>query len=325
VIKRLLEFKQENNSRARIKAILHELVLSNDVSDAIARAFFSGKPVLIHGPSGNGKTVLLEQYSQDMGGFSLVPYSIYAYGQVIRVFDQSIHEPIEKFEAGNFLKDDAKRDRRWVVVKRPAIVLGAEMDREALELGYDPSARFYQAPPHIKAQNGALIIDDFGRQRIDTRDLLTRWLIPLERGWDSLTLATGEKLVVPFRIQLLFATNMRINQLADEALLRRILYKVQVPNPDKENFAEVLRRVCRQKQVRVTDDALEYAVDRLFNQPGLHPRASYARDLLDILIESASYDGREPILDKESFDRVFRLFLANEAAHGEEDTSEEAA
>jgi predicted ATPase with chaperone activity len=313
VMKRLLDFKQENNNRARIKAILNDLVLSGDVSDALARALFSGKSVMIHGPSGNGKTVLLERFAEDLGGFALVPYSIYAYGQVIRVFDQSIHEPLEKFEAGNFLKDDAKRDRRWIVVKRPAIVLGAEMDREALELGYDPSARFYQAPPHIKAQTGALIIDDLGRQRIETRDLLTRWLIPLERGWDSLTLVTGEKLVVPFRIQLLFATNVPIKKLADDALLRRVLYKVMVPNPDEESFGEVLRRVCRQKAIRVADDALEYAVKRLYNEPGLHPRASHARDILDILIESASYDGREPILDKESFDRVFRLFLANEA------------
>ena len=146
------------------------------------------------------------------------------------------------------MKDDLKRDRRWVTVKRPAIVLGAEMDREALDLGYDPTARFYQAPPHIKAQNGALIIDDFGRQQIPTRDLLTRWLIPMERGWDSLTLVTGEKLVVPFKVQLLFSTNLRVKDLADEALLRRILYKIQIPNPDRDNFAEILRQACRQKQ-----------------------------------------------------------------------------
>jgi predicted ATPase with chaperone activity len=212
----------------------------------------------------------------------------------------------------NLLKDEAKRDRRWVAVKRPAIVLGAEMDREALELAYDPAARFYQAPPHIKAQNGALIIDDFGRQRIDTRDLLTRWLIPLERGWDSLNLVTGEKLVVPFRLQLLFGTNMRMRDLADEALLRRILYKVQITNPNRESFAEIMRQACRQKKVRVVDGAVEHAVNRLFSHEAVRPRASYARDILDILIESASYDGRDPVLDDESFDRVFKLFLAQE-------------
>lgn len=312
VMQRVLGHKQEATSRARIKTILNDLVLPAEVSDTLARAMFSGKSVVIHGPSGNGKSVLLERYSEDIGGFSLVPYAMYAYGQVIRVFDPSIHQPIEAADEGEFLQDDGKRDRRWIAIKRPAIVLGAEMDRESLELGYDPAAKFYQAPPHIKAQNGALIIDDFGRQRIETSELLTRWLIPLERGNDSLTLVTGEKLSVPFGVQLLFGTTSRVSDLADDALLRRIQYKVFMPNPDRDSFAEVIRRVCRQKQVRVAEGALDYAVERLFSHPGLTVRGSYARELLDIIIESANFDGREPILDKESFERTFKMFLANE-------------
>lgn len=317
VIKRLLDHPQDTSTRARIKAILHDLVLESNVSDSLARALFSGKSMIMYGPSGNGKTVLLERYAEDMGGFSVVPYAIYAYGQVIRVYDQSIHQAIEKIDDENVMKDETRRDRRWVIVKRPAIVLGAEMDREALDLGYDPSARFYQAPPHIKAQAGALIIDDFGRQQIPTRDLLTRWLIPMERGWDSLTLVTGEKLVVPFKVQLLFSTNMRVKDLADDALLRRIPYKISMPNPNRESFAEILRQACRQRKVRVTDGALDYVVEKMYARPGLKPRGSYARALLDILIESASYDGREPVLDRESFDHVFKLFVMQEEAEEE--------
>lgn len=324
VMKRLLEHQQENSSRARIKAILHDLVLAGEVSDSVARALFSGKSTMIYGPSGNGKTVLLERYAEDMGGFSLAPYAIYAYGQVIRVFDQSLHKPIEDDDESNNMKDDGRRDRRWVTIKRPAIVLGAEMEREALDLGYDPQAKFYQAPPHIKAQNGALIVDDFGRQSIPTRDLLTRWLIPVERGWDSLTLITGEKLVVPFKVQLLFGTNLRVKDLADDALLRRILYKIYVPNPDEAAFAEILRQACRQKKIRVEEGALDYAVDKLFSHSKLKPRGSYARDILDILVESASYDAREPVFDKESFDHVFALFVMHETS-GEEDDDEYTA
>jgi predicted ATPase with chaperone activity len=322
VIKRLIEFKQDTGSRALIKQALHELVLPTETADSLARALHSGKATIIHGPSGNGKTVLLERYGEDIGGFSLVPYAIYAYGQVIRVFDQSIHQSLEADSDSNSMKDDMKRDRRWVTVKRPAIVLGAEMDREALDLGYDPTARFYQAPPHIKAINGALIIDDFGRQQIPTRDLLTRWLIPMERGWDSLTLATGEKLVVPFKVQLLFSTNMRVKQLADEALLRRILYKIQIPNPLQNNFAEILRQACRQKQIRVEDGALDYAVEKMYSHPGLQTRGSYARDILDILIESASFDAREPVFDRESFDHAFQLFITHESEQDDDDESE---
>jgi predicted ATPase with chaperone activity len=320
VIKRLIAHEQDTSSRARIKAILHDLVLDSAVSDSLARALFSGKSAIIYGPSGNGKTVLLERYAEDMGGFSVVPYAIYAYGQVIRVYDQSIHQAVEKFDDENIQKDETKRDRRWVIVKRPAIVLGAEMDRAALDLGYDPTARFYQAPPHIKAQNGALIIDDFGRQQIPTRELLTRWLIPMERGWDSLTLVTGEKLVVPFKVQLLFSTNMRVRDLADDALLRRILYKISLPNPSRENFAEILRQACRQRKVRVQDGVLDYVVDRMYQPGAPKTRGSYARDLLDILIESASYDGHEPVLDRESFDRVFELFVMHEGAEELDDS-----
>jgi predicted ATPase with chaperone activity len=216
------------------------------------------------------------------------------------------------------IKEDAKVDRRWVLCRRPAVVLGAELDRETLDVAYDPQSRFYQAPPHIKAQGGVLIVDDFGRQKVDPRDLLTRWLIPLERGWDTLTLATGEKVTVPFSMQLFFGTNLKIRDLADEALLRRILYKVHVPNPTPGEFSEILRQLCRQRRVLVKDGALDYVAERLYSSPDLRPRASYARDILDMIVESAGYDGRDPVLDNETFDKVFALFHSHES--GEDDS-----
>ncbi len=315
-MKRVLERPLDEGARAHVKAVLNDLVLSPDVSDAIARALFSGKPALFYGPSGNGKTVLLEKFAEDMGGLTIVPYAIYAYGQVIRVFDQSIHKPVETPDDGSNGKDETKRDRRWVAIKRPAIVVGAEMDRDALELGYDPASKFYQAPAHMKAQNGTLVIDDFGRQRIDTHQLLTRWLIPLERAWDSVTLNTGEKLTYPFRVQPLFATNANVNELADEALLRRILYKVRVSGPDRSAFGEILRRECLARRVRVTEGALEHVLESLFSHPEIEVRGSHVGDIVEILIQSAAYDGKEPVLDNESFDRVFSLFLATAGTDG---------
>jgi predicted ATPase with chaperone activity len=309
VIRRLQATKQEQG-RGRIKNVLHELVLSPETSDNIARALFSGKAGLFYGPSGNGKTRILERFAQDMEGFVLVPYAIYAYGQVIRVLDQSIHEPVEEFE--DIARDDTRFDRRWVAVKRPAVVLGAEMGPESLDLAYDPQSRFYQAPPHIKAQGGVLVIDDIGRQKMSSRDLFTRWLIPLDRGWDTLSLVTGEKVTVPFNVQLLFGTNLNIRELADDALLRRVAYKVQIPNPTREEFTEILRQACRHKKVAVADGSIDYVVERLFSEPGIKPRGSYPSDLLDMIIESASFDGRDPVLDKDSFGRVFGLFVAQE-------------
>ncbi len=311
VIRRLHEHRQEL-SRTRIKSVLSELVLAPEVSDSVARALYSGKAALFYGASGNGKTSILEGFAQGLDGVALVPYAIYAYGQTIRVFDQSIHEPVEEPDADQGVKEDTKMDRRWVLVHRPAIILGAEMGEDSLDLGYDPTSRFYQAPPHIKAQGGALIIDDFGRQKVSARDMLTRLMIPIERGWDTLSLTTGEKVTVPFRTQLLFGTNISIKKLADDSLLRRILYKVEIPNPKPQEFTDVMRRACLQKHILVTDGGVEYAVRKLYGEPKLKVRASYARDLLDMLIESASFDGRDPVLDKESFDRVFKMFLVNE-------------
>jgi len=201
-----------------------------------------------------------------------------------------------------------------VLVRRPAVVLGSEVGPESLDLAYDPQARFYQAPPHVKAQGGVLVVDDLGRQRMDSRDLLARWLIPAERGWDSLTLVTGEKLTIPFDAQLLFGTNQPIDQLGDEALLRRILYKVEIPNPGRAEFAEILRRLCRQRNVRTAEGIIEQVVERLYAQPGASPRAADARDLLELIIEGAAYDGREPVLDQQSFEQAMRLFTSQRPA-----------
>lgn len=311
VLRRLFA-QRTDPGRGRIKNILNDMTLAPETADAIARALFSGKSGILYGPSGNGKTVILERFAREMEGVALVPYAIYAYGQVIRVFDQSIHESVDQLDGANVGKDDAKVDRRWVLTRRPAVILGAEIGAETLDVSYDPQSRFYQAPPHIKAQGGVLIVDDFGRAKVPAKDLLTRWLIPLERGWDTLTLVTGEKVTVPFNMQLFFGTNLKIKDLADDALLRRILYKVHVPNPRPQDFSEILRQLCRQRRVLVKDGALEYVVEKLFSQTDVKPRASHARDILDMVIESASYDGRDPVLDRETVDRALSLFLAPE-------------
>jgi predicted ATPase with chaperone activity len=303
------QVRRQTASRQQITDILQDLVLAPETADAIARALHSGKTTMMYGPSGNGKTWVMERYSRALDGVALVPYAIYAYGQVIRVFDPSIHEPVEELDETNITKD-SNRDRRWVLVKQPAVFLGSQMGAESLDLAYDPQARFYQAPPHVKAQGGVLVVDDLGRQKSPPSDLMARWLIPVERGWDSLSLNTGEKLSVPFDVQLLFGTNQPIGQLVDDAMLRRILYKIELPNPGPDQFAEILRRFCQQRDVRTPDGAIELVVERLYSQPDNTPRAAYARDLLEVIIEGAAFDGQEPVLDEESFERAYRLFMS---------------
>jgi hypothetical protein len=303
-------------SRERIEAILNESVLAPEIADSIARALYSGKSALLYGPSGDGKTSILERFSRSLDGAVLVPYALYAYGQVIRVFDPSIHEPVEELGDRDTVKDDGNVDRRWVLVRRPAVFLGSELSPELLDLAYDPQARFYQAPPHIKAQGGVLVADDLGRQKTEPRELMARWLIALERGWDSLGLITGEKLTLPFDAQILFGTNKPIDELADDALLRRILYKVEIPSPGPNEFAEILRQLCRQRKVQTAEGAVERVVERLYSQWEEPPRAAYARDLLEVVIEGAAYDGREPVLDEESFERALKLFMSQRDVAG---------
>ncbi len=301
-------------STARIKAILDEFVLAPEVADAVARALYSGKTTMFHGPSGSGKTCILERFAASFDGVALMPYALYIYGQVIRVYDPSLHESIEDIDARDVAKDDARLDRRWVLVRRPAVVLGADLGPESLDLAYDPQARFYQAPPHVKAQGGVLIVDDLGRQKTNAQELMSRWLISMERGWDNLNLITGEKLTIPFDVQLLFATNKPMEQLADEALLRRILYKIEIPSPGPAEFAEILRQLCTQRSVQTPDGTIDHVVERLYSQTGERPSAASARDLLEVVIEGASYDGREPVLDDESFERAFRLMTSKRSA-----------
>ncbi|MEE8386821.1 MAG: ATP-binding protein, partial [Dehalococcoidia bacterium] len=297
-------------SRECIKAVLEEFVLAPEVADAVARSLHSGKSSMLFGPSGNGKTCILERFARGLDGAVLVPYAIYAYGQVIRVFDPSIHEPLEELDERNSVQDDARLDSRWVLVRRPAVILGSELGPESLDLAYDPQSRFYQAPPHVKAQGGALLVDDLGRQRVEPRELMTRWLISMERGWDSLSLITGEKLTVPFDVQLLFGTNLPIHQLADDALLRRILYKIEIPDPGPQEFAEILRRTCRERNVDASDGAIETIVERLYGQSGQTPTAAYAHVLIEMIIEGAAYDEREPVLDEQAFERASRLSMS---------------
>ena len=316
-VMRAQQAHRETVAPGRIKSILSQSVLAPEVADAVARALYSGKTTMLYGPSGNGKTCILERYAHSLEGGVLVPYAIYAYGQVIRVFDPSIHESLEELDDSNTTKDEAKLDRRWVLVRRPAVLLGSEVGPDSLDLAYDPQARFYQAPAHVKAQGGVLVADDLGRQRTSPRELITRWLISVERGWDSLGLITGEKLTIPFDVQLLFATNQPVEHLANDALLRRILYKVEIPSPGREEFAEILRQLCRQRNVHTPEGAIECVVERLYGQGGEPPRAVYAKDLLEVVIEGAAYDERDPVLDEETFTRAYHLFTSQRASGGQ--------
>ena len=304
------------SSPGRILEALSQLVLSPETVDNLSRALHSGRSTLIFGASGNGKTAILEHYARYTNDTVIIPQALYVHGQIIRVFDAAVHqrvdvdyEPQDDFGLFKPQSRISRFDQRWVLVRRPVVVVGGELTQESLELSFDPVAKFYQAPPHMKAQDGMFVIDDFGRQRVRPEELLNRWILPMERGFDLLTLHTGESFTVPFEIALMFSTNLRPADLVDEAFLRRIPYKVLIPSPGRNEFREISKRVFTQKRIPFTDAQLEGFIDTIFNTSVREPKGVYPRDLANVMLDSARFEGGHPELTQEQVDRAIRVYF----------------
>lgn len=303
-------------SPGRILEALSELVLGPETVDGLARALHSGRSTLIFGSSGNGKTAILEHYSRHADDAVIIPHALYVHGQVIRIYDAAVHqlietEPMPVDDYGLFKPQSraARFDQRWLRVRRPVVVVGGELTQESLELSFDPVAHFYQAPPHLKAQDGMFVIDDFGRQRVRPEELLNRWILPMERGFDLLTLHTGESFNVPFEIALMFSTNLRPADLMDEAFLRRIPYKVHIPSPSRDEFRQITERVLAARQLEYTDTQLEHFVEAVYSSAQREPKGVYPRDLVQVLMDSARFDGTEPQLSPDLIARAMRVYF----------------
>ncbi len=302
-------------SPGRILEALSQLVLNPETIDGLARALHSGRTALIFGTSGNGKTSILEQYARYTDDTIIIPHALYVHGQIIRIFDAAMHAPVaskpEPVDDYGLFKPQSRTDRfdqRWLRIRRPVVVVGGELTQESLELSYDPVAHFYQAPPHLKAQDGMFVIDDFGRQRVRPEELLNRWILPMERGSDLLTLLTGENFTVPFEIALMFSTNLRPVDLVDEAFLRRIPYKIEIPSPDRVQFREIASRVATAKRLKHTDAQLDNFVETVF-RAAQEPKGAYPRDLIQIILDSARFDGSEPELAPGLVERALQVYF----------------
>ena len=309
-----------------IRKGISSLILENDIANFVERALYSGRCAMIFGPTGNGKTHLLASFIENLDGAILIPYSVYAYGQIIKIFDSFVHVRIADEEAENggsngeaengaaLLSQVRAKDKRWVKIHRPGVIVAGELTLDHLELGFDPVSRFYQAPPHLKAQGGILVVDDFGRQKVPPRELLNRWIMSLERGRDNLTLQTGESINLPFHLVLLLSTNLAPAALADEALLRRIPYKVYLPPPPPGQFKEILRGQCQQWEVECSEQALDDAVAFIFSMPDVRPSGSLARDMASIIVDNSAHDGCAPVLNREALDLAIQQFTARQWA-----------
>jgi predicted ATPase with chaperone activity len=271
------------------------LVLSERLLARLGPAINSGRSLFLFGPPGNGKTSIAEAVSRMLGGSIYIPYAIEYDNQVIKLFDPICHEVVEA--PGEERRTD-QIDRRWVQVRRPAVIVGGELTLASLDLVYSETSHYYEAPFQLKANGGLLLVDDFGRQAISPRDLLNRWIVPLEKREDYLNLRTGQEMTVPFDQLIIFSTNLEPRNLVDEAFLRRIRYKIEVPNPTPDEFEEIFQRTCEGRNLEYDPTALDY-IYTYYSRMGIEPRACHPRDLIEQIIDIAQFQGAPPGLSLE--------------------------
>jgi predicted ATPase with chaperone activity len=287
-------------TRDRVRQAFSHLVLSDRVLDQVGPAVAAGHTMFVYGPPGNGKTVIATAIRGLLDGEILIPHAIEVEGQIIRIFDPVNHEPIpDEADKSQLWRSGEKPDGRWVKCRRPMVMVGGELTLQALELSYSNSMGFYTAPVQAVANGGVLVIDDFGRQHCSPRDLLNRWIVPLESRVDYLTLQTGQKLEIPFNVLVVFATNIKPSELVDEAFLRRIHYKVLAENPTAADFTKIFSDYCQAKNLSFDRKLTDHLIEGYLGPRNIRLRGCHPRDLIEQALAHAEYTGapRELTID----------------------------
>lgn len=295
------------------------LVFDEPFLDQLGPAINSGLSIFLYGHAGNGKTTIAEAISGMLGGHVYLPWALEVEGQIIVLYDPVYHkllEPGAQIPSGDdthvdsvLFRDSQPHDNRYAVIRRPVVFVGGELTLELLELQYDPHTRVYQAPPHVKASGGVFIIDDFGRQLVRPRDLLNRWMVPLEKRVDYLALRNGYKFPIPFDCLVLFSTNLNPLELVDEAFLRRIRYKIMVESPNRDQYDEIFRRCCDANGILYERVRVDHVYRQFYERLRIAPRGCHPRDIVDTVCNIAKYENVQPSLSIDLLDRACRSYF----------------
>jgi predicted ATPase with chaperone activity len=292
---------------ADVERAFANLVLDKKTLTQIGTAVNSGGSIFLYGPTGAGKTTVAQTLPQVFAQDRVwIPFAVEVDGQIIVVYDPLIHQAVPE-------EKSPKSDARWVLCQRPMVMVGGELTIEMLDLEFNPATKFYVGPAQMKANNGVLIIDDFGRQRMRPEELLNRWVVPLDRRVDFLTLAGGKKIEIPFELFVVFSTNMDPATLVDAAFLRRIPSKIKLSVVTPKEFKEIFRRVCAQAGLQYSAETVDEVVQIISNKFNEPLRACYPRDIVNQICWAARYEGRQPRLDRDAIMRAVDTYFLSAA------------
>lgn len=275
-----------------INKVYDNMVLSGSYFNQLGPAINSGGPLLFFGEPGNGKTMIAEKIIDCFQDYIYIPYCVMIDGQFIKYYDEKCHVVL----------DDDLSDPRWLKIRRPFIVAGGELTLDMLDLVYKEDFKYYEAPLQLKANGGVLLIDDFGRQIISPKELLNRWIYPLEKKIDYLTLVTGKKIEVPFNQLLVFSSNLTPKMLGDEAFLRRIKYKIEINNPSHKEFQSIFKTQCKESGVDYSEEAFSYLINTYYKPESKNYKGCHSRDLIAHICDFNSFYKKKMRLSKENID-----------------------
>lgn len=294
-------------TRRNIRKAFADLIISDAILNEVGPAVNSGSSVFLFGYPGNGKTSIAERITRLMGDSIFVPHAVEADGQIVKVYDPIVHE----LAGGEQLSGEMEYDGRWAKIKRPVVITGGELTLPMLDLTYNEAARIYEAPFQMKANGGIFLIDDFGRQLCRPMDLLNRWIVPLEKRFDYLTTVTGKKLEIPFDQLIIFSTNLDPNDIADEAFLRRIKFKINVIDPDEVQWRKIWSLVCKGRKIPYDDRGLDYLVEKWYKPDSRPFRMCQPRDILDQMISIGKYNMEKITLSPDLIDAACATYFVS--------------
>lgn len=295
----------------RLTEAYADLVVNDQILNQIGPAVSSGKSFLIYGQPGNGKTRLAEALANIQTSPIWIPYALESQGNIVQLFDANYHKRLTGPQMASTL--EALSDGRWARCRRPFLASGGELSLEMLDLAYNSVSKVYDAPFHLKANNGIYLIDDFGRQRSSPTEILNRWIVSMERRIDYLNFVHGGKISVPFEAFLVFSTNLTPDQLGDEAFLRRIQYKMLLRSPEREEFRTIFQQYCQSQGLNPTEDVVDRFIAKYYTRTGRKFRRCHPRDIVSHAIDYIAFKRTAFELTDELLDHAFeQCFISSE-------------